>query len=139
MDLNDIVTSYNRELRQLKETMGQRFQGELKTAFKGLFAAYPNVRAIGWTQYTPYFNDGDPCVFSVNDLYVLDHTVDEDETDIHEGVDMGWGDGPRLYPEIARIAETLQASNDLLLEMFGDHCKITVTPAGIDVDEYEHD
>lgn len=25
----------------------------------------PRIHTIGWTQYTPYFNDGEPCEFSV--------------------------------------------------------------------------
>jgi hypothetical protein len=28
-----------------------------------VFAADPDIAAINWTQYTPYFNDGDPCEF----------------------------------------------------------------------------
>lgn len=31
--------------------------------------AHPEVTGIAWTQYTPYFNDGDPCVFSVGEPY----------------------------------------------------------------------
>ncbi len=27
--------------------------------------AVPGVTAVRWCQYTPYFNDGDPCVFSI--------------------------------------------------------------------------
>lgn len=35
--------------------------------------------------------------------------------------------------------KVLEASTDILLEMFGDHVQVIVTPAGIDVSEYEHD
>lgn len=38
----------------------------------------PSVVAFGWSQYTPYFNDGQPCVFSVNELKVKLDTDDED-------------------------------------------------------------
>jgi hypothetical protein len=30
------------------------------------FELFPDAQAFVWTQYTPYFNDGDPCVFDVN-------------------------------------------------------------------------
>lgn len=30
----------------------------------------PEVVDFGWTQYTPYFNDGDVCEFGANDLWV---------------------------------------------------------------------
>lgn len=41
----------------------------LKDTFKNVFNKNPNLTAIVWTQYTPYFNDGDSCVFSVNDIH----------------------------------------------------------------------
>lgn len=31
----------------------------------------PFIVRFGWHQYTPYFNDGDPCVFSVYGFWVL--------------------------------------------------------------------
>lgn len=34
----------------------------------------PTIVAFGWSQYTPYFNDGEPCVFSVNELWVRTET-----------------------------------------------------------------
>lgn len=30
----------------------------------------PTIVAFGWSQYTPYFNDGDPCVFSVHGVWI---------------------------------------------------------------------
>src|SRR5688572_27883088 len=27
---------------------------------------HPEIQQISWTQYTPYFNDGDECTFGVN-------------------------------------------------------------------------
>lgn len=35
----------------------------------------PYIHSFGWEQGTPYFNDGDPCVFSVGDLWF--RTVDD--------------------------------------------------------------
>lgn len=38
---------------------------------KELFDKYPNHLAqISWKQYTPYFNDGDPCTFMRGEFYV---------------------------------------------------------------------
>lgn len=36
--------------------------------FKRFFEKYPQVAGIRWTQYTPYFNDGDPCSFGVGEF-----------------------------------------------------------------------
>jgi hypothetical protein len=103
-----------------------------------LFTAYPNVKAIGWTQYTPYFNDGEPCVFSVNDLYVCDETCNIDSYDIYSWNEV-WRGGDDKYPLIAEVAGILQNAEDILLMMFGDHVKVVATPNGIDVEEYDHE
>lgn len=43
----------------------------------------PTIKAIGWSQYTPYFNDGEPCVFNVYTPWFL--TVDDpDPNDVED-------------------------------------------------------
>lgn len=39
----------------------------------------PRIDALHWTQYTPYFNDGEPCVFSFNGLSVKIANCGDDE------------------------------------------------------------
>jgi len=34
-----------------------------------LFNENPTLMGFGWTQYTPYFNDGDVCTFRCNSDY----------------------------------------------------------------------
>ncbi len=34
---------------------------------KDIFESIPEVSSFSWTQYSPYFNDGDECVFGVNE------------------------------------------------------------------------
>jgi hypothetical protein len=54
---------------------------QLAEAFQNALAQ-PRIRAICWLQYTPYFNDGDTCVFGV-------HTVSFAFTDIAEPDEYG--------------------------------------------------
>lgn len=56
------------QTKLLKAKMQAEGQDALKEAFSSFFAAHPQARAIVWTQYTPYFNDGDACTFSVNEM-----------------------------------------------------------------------
>lgn len=60
---------------------------ELEPLFRAVLED-PYIREFGWTQYTPYFNDGDPCYFRVGDMWVL--TVDDpsDEEIEEEGIDV---------------------------------------------------
>jgi hypothetical protein len=41
----------------------------------------PDIHSFGWRQYTPYFNDGEPCVFSVDNVWYLTVGDAEDEAD----------------------------------------------------------
>lgn len=64
----------------------QRPLSDLEPVFRALIED-PNVHSFGWTQYTPYFNDGDTCEFSVNEPWL--RTVDDvaAEADAEEGQD----------------------------------------------------
>jgi hypothetical protein len=42
---------------------------EFLAAIDSLFA-FAFVEAVGWTQYTPYFNDGEPCEFGIHEVGV---------------------------------------------------------------------
>jgi hypothetical protein len=48
------------------------------------------IHSFGWTQYTPYFNDGEPCVFDVNEVWfktVHDVKPKSDDDDGYEDRD----------------------------------------------------
>lgn len=53
------------------------------------------IAAFGWRQYTPYFNDGDPCVFSAYGVWAARpqdlNSEDPDEIDT-ESLDVDYGD-----------------------------------------------
>jgi hypothetical protein len=41
----------------------------------------PGIHSFGWRQYTPYFNDGEPCVFSTGNVWFLTPDDAEDPED----------------------------------------------------------
>lgn len=59
----------------------------------------PTIVEFGWRQYTPYFNDGEPCTFSVHGTWVrtdADTDVDDDyELDL-DGGHRTLGDEPHI-------------------------------------------
>lgn len=76
------------ELKAMKEAYDRKLQHEgqaaVKDAFKDFFDKYPEVRSIVWTEYTPYFCDGDPCYFEVNEFDVNLGTDETIQTEIDE-------------------------------------------------------
>ena len=57
-----------------KKAMVEELRTEFPKLFEELFAKSKLIDSFGWTQYTPYFNDGDTCEFGVHadDPYVND-------------------------------------------------------------------
>ena len=43
-----------------------------------IFEIYPEVDAVCWNQYTPGFNDGDACVNSIGEIYILKGKVTQE-------------------------------------------------------------
>lgn len=66
----NILDEYLEQMAEL-EKKGQRIgKKALGEAFKKVFDEHPALEAIRWRQYTPHFNDGDPCVFSRHEFYI---------------------------------------------------------------------
>jgi len=70
------VTTAGTKYAELKNKLAEarkQMEETAKTAFREmsaeLFEANPDLMAFSWTQYTPYFNDGDECVFRSNGEY----------------------------------------------------------------------
>jgi len=72
----------NEALKELRKTYDETVKVSFGEALKAFFEATPEVQSVFWTQYTPYFNDGDSCYFSVGDIwYNLAAPVSEEESD----------------------------------------------------------
>lgn len=128
------------DIKQLKkeyEKAVSEFGKEaLAEAFKPIFAEHPTVISFEWRQYTPFFNDGDVCSFSVHGDYPeIQFEGDEDREEVpykcedpsRKAADDAIGDAISGVPE------------DIMLAVFGDHCKVVATRDGFEVEEYDHD
>lgn len=67
--LEEQMNSVNKEIEALKKSHIETSKQVFHKAISAFFQKYPEVEALRWNQYTPYFNDGDTCEFSVHDLY----------------------------------------------------------------------
>jgi hypothetical protein len=60
------------KIAALKEEMQSKSKELMKEVFREFFEKYADiVENVYWTQYVPFFNDGEPCVFRVNDIFIL--------------------------------------------------------------------
>lgn len=108
---------------------------------------HPVIKAIGWVQYTPYFNDGDTCEFSVGEIYVS--FTDDYSDDIYEEEDGGWHSlyskpedidiDAQTWHNIKTFSKALSGAEQDMQAAFGDHVRVIISQEGIDIEEYEHD
>lgn len=149
----DTLEEFNLEIDELNRKKADLYsemkENIFKLIFKPFFDKSKRVDSVSWTQYTPYFNDGDLCEFRCNFYHITDEIDDE------EGVD--WFDyrvcyGAEYIPEDPKVdhEESLLLCNlekslesleeELFKEIYGDHSRITVYRTGkVEVEEYDHD
>jgi len=128
----------------------------------------PTVVEFGWRQYTPYFNDGEPCTFDVHGTWVRttdDEDADADELEMWNHRSLGeikggeWAPDPDSPGRNKRVGAQYEGPDEdryrrckdleaavesghfdhVLLDAFGDHAEITVRRDGIEVEFYDHD
>ena len=116
-------------------------EGTLAVAafFKEFFVKYGHiVSAVNWTQFTPYFCDGEPCYFG----YCGFSDSEDDIEYINEGSDpCPWDtkEGQEAYTELCKLDSQLDNMEDVLEWIFGDHIAVKVTVDGVTTSDYtEH-
>lgn len=151
------------EVEAMQARMKQTAQDLVKNGAAAIFQEYGDiVYAFGWRQYTPYFNDGEPCEFGMGELSILGRADMEDapedeyelanwfsENDVWYGGTESfrpWSSNSRLreprYKEASDAIEALYkvlSYNDLAKEVFGDHVSVLFKESGIEVEEYDHE
>ena len=109
----------------------------LSKEFKKAFAAHPDLKAIQWRQYTPYFNDGDPCRFHTHDFDMKFADTPEDAGDNEDGFESTYGDRYES-PAAKAVSAVGRIDDEVYLAVFGDHCRVTATRTGFEVEGYDH-
>lgn len=169
---NQLQTEFEKLINDqvgLRKQFQERAQSLFKNITKEFFDKNPGITGVVWTQYTPYFNDGSTCEFSVGEATFTNAPVDE-LNDVNYGEYQGETEGVWTcenlkytlesdhvyYKETAKLIRATQGIDvnsctlfseaisspemeDVMLAMFGDHVKVIATREGFDVDDYDHD
>lgn len=62
------IETFLQKKAELNELLSKEGKNALVESFQAVFAAVPELETIEWTQYTPHFNDGEPCEFGVHEF-----------------------------------------------------------------------
>ena len=71
MDLHNLDKTTTQSLTEKLEIQleqARTFTSDIITRSSQIFEESPNLLSVRWVQYTPTWNDGDPCEFTVEDV-----------------------------------------------------------------------
>jgi hypothetical protein len=141
--MNKKLQELSQALQQSQNKFKEESRGVFKEAAQELFDTYPNLESFSWEQYTPYFNDGDECVFGVNGDYPGINGLASEE--IKEGWEWHGTKYPEknieLLPAKKAVSELLNGMpTELMKDIFGNHKQITYGRNGVlEIEDYSHD
>jgi hypothetical protein len=140
-NLNKIIDNFNEQKKILVDSIKE----ELGVYFKELLDQHTFINGFSWTQYTPYFNDGDTCEFGVNELYFKtkdSEDKDDDDYDYFGGHSTYYfKNNKEQYKIVQEIAKTFSSiPEEVMKDIFGDHVKVSVDSEGkITTSKYDHE
>lgn len=141
---------------QMKKKLINEFRESLNSLAGDIFKTIPELKAISWIQFTPYFNDGDECVFSIREVifynfipnryfrYAEEFEDDEYPENYWAAGDYELGKNKTTLSEekikfLKKFETTINQNRDFVKEIFGDHSKVIWNADGIKIEDYsEH-
>jgi hypothetical protein len=143
------ISELRKDFEEKKRQMAEQFRNEFSNISKAFFEAVPRIKSLTWTQYTPYFNDGDECTFRVNSVeFATDENNEIESYRDFENNDgsfsaESYGLKKLVTPEEFKLCEQMESiigRNKVLMEdLFGDHALVVVRANSIVVEEYDHE
>lgn len=135
MSTMDKFRAAKEEMKKAREKAAAIAQDAFKEQCALLFEEMPDLKSFSWSQYTPYFNDGDECVFSAHIDY-----PDINGEEYCEEKYCKTEEAKAIAKMGDKVVDFLRNFGDEdYKDVFGDHVKVTVTREGMTVEGYEHD
>jgi hypothetical protein len=144
------------DLKSKKEEMKKELLETFNEAIKEAFEEFSELEAIKWKQYTPSWNDGEACEFSVDETKIK--FIDDDEAgdnedgfiaqyDLYEYSNQLRKNFPK-EDSVSILKISIIKEIDILLnfiseddkkDLFGNDVEITITRQGTKIEDYECD
>lgn len=129
------------------EALDQIGEEEVVAEYRRHLEQHPDVYGVMWTQWTPSFNDGEPCRFMVTEPtqftkkqlldYLLDKDYEENVLEEQEEDDLFRSLSLRELEGYSRSTKNmLFMDEDILESVFGDGVTVVVTRTGVYTREY---
>jgi hypothetical protein len=157
----DLKVILDKKLGERKSRIEQD-KALIKDAIKGFMDDHPEVEFLEVKTYTPSFNDGDPCEFTITDPRVIlkedgresdrlaitveddDDDEDDDDEDLdfdehgYESYQLDEQKHPKLKADMEAIGELFETVAEAFEDLFGNGSSIVVSQCGeAKVTEYD--
>jgi Zn-finger protein len=143
---NEVHLTFDDQIKKIEKII-EDARNEAKAAFvaelRRLMTLYPEIKCAVWNQYTPSFNDGDPCYFTVGDFYIstseeVDSNGEIDTEDDDHEVWSSYNLPPR-FKEYQPVMDFMNSGvgADILEDVFGSDVQVRVTVSGVQVEDYD--
>lgn len=142
------IEDYLKRKKELEKLVAENGRDIVKDVISEFMTKYPTVRAVRWHQYTPYFNDGDACTFTVGNMAYCEEPITDEilESSLHdEPWDGGYSAKGKFRKDFEKLEEMASGKLESLFQMtFGDHADIACyrDESGeiiFQIEEYEHE
>lgn len=152
------------EFDEMKRRLIESFRQSLNEMASNIFIAIPKLKTIHWHQFTPYFNDGDECIFNVRTMFFYNHIPTQYIRDLYDyeeaqeenpnKSDTDWCFELDTYSLdknlekaksflsieevnfIEKFSKTIRSNKEFVKEIFGDHCIVIFNQDGITIKDY---
>lgn len=144
-ELNSIVSGQELLRQQMRAVAQSQIKPAIQTAVLSLLAQVPEIEAVAWRQFTPGFNDGEPCEFTIRALDVkwVEYDPEQEDGDFEDGFESDWSYGSRgkslrtpAKDLLNKFESIIHNLHDLLEFPFGNGSRVICSKDGITVEEY---
>lgn len=78
-NITNRIAEQNAKIEEMRKAHMKSLQADFHEIIKLFFDECPKVQAVIWSQYTPYFNDGEECIFSINQPNFVTKNFDRED------------------------------------------------------------
>jgi uncharacterized Zn finger protein len=119
--LHNEMVDLNAKIKALQEQAAKTSQEVFKASLAKFFDNIPEIKMIFWRQYTPYFNDGDACEFSVGDVnFYTEEDRDSDEEDGWDAFNPFMAPSDYVYREAANEGNRYRDSYQTQIDAYNE-------------------
>jgi len=122
-----------------KKKFFDAFENRFKRGVQDLFDLVPELEGLNWQQWTPGFNDGEPCEHTMGELtYLFSDSEKDEDGDEYNASDVEDSLSEATKKILDDFSDEFQQLETELYKIFGTNQEITIKRDGkVTVEDYD--